>query len=301
MGRPKLTIADILRKKQRSQPITMVTAYDYPSALLVDKAELDIILVGDSLGMVVLGYDSTVPVTMDDMLHHSKAVMRGTKYAFVVADLPFLSYTSGGEAVKNAGRLMKEAGIDAVKLEGGRERVPIIQALIQAGIPVMGHIGLTPQYISQLGGYRVQGKTADAAKELYKDALALQSAGCFGIVFEAVPAPVAQAISQQLRVPSIGIGAGAGCDGQVLVYHDLLGIIGRLKKPRFVKEFADLDRLITSALTQYRNEVLEWQFPAEEHTYPMNEQELNDFLHELDENPYTKVEVKHRKLPHRKA
>ncbi len=281
MNRKKVTILDLQRKKDRKQPITMLTAYDYSGAVLVDKAEIDVILVGDSLGMVMMGYDSTVPVTMAEMLHHCRMVARGTTYAFTIGDMPFLSYQADmAEAVRNAGLLLKEGGMDSVKLEGGREVVLTIEAIIRAGIPVMGHIGLTPQSQSKLGGYRVQGKTAVSAHNLLQDALALEAAGCFSIVLEAVPEPVATAISQRLTIPTIGIGAGAGCDGQVLVYHDLLGLFDK-KLPRFVKQYAHLDQTVTDAFTAFREDVVNGRFPAKEHTYPMPQDELDAFLKEL--------------------
>ena len=277
MNRKKVTILDLQRKKDNGRPITMLTAYDYTGAILVDKAEIDVILVGDSLGMVVLGYDSTVPVTMVEMRHHCRAVARGTQYAFTVGDMPFLSYQADtAEAVRNAGLLFKEGRMDAVKLEGGREMVPTIEAIVRAGMPVMGHIGLTPQSQSKLGGYRVQGKTAVSAHNLLQDALALEAAGCFSIVLEAVPESVAAAISQRLTIPTIGIGAGAGCDGQVLVYHDLLGLFDRLQ-PRFVKEYANLGQTILDAFVAYREDVVNGRFPAAEHTYPMPEEEEAEF------------------------
>jgi len=277
MNRKKINILTLQRKKEKGQPITMLTAYDYTGALLVDQAEIDMILVGDSLGMVMMGLDSTVPVTMDEMLHHCRAAARGAKYAFLVGDMPFLSYqVSPAEAVRNAGRFLKEAGMDSVKLEGGQEMVPAIEAIVRAGIPVMGHLGLTPQSISKLGGYRIQGKTAAAAQQLLDDALALEAAGCYAIVFEAVPAAVAAAISQRLAIPTIGIGAGAGCDGQVLVFHDILGMYDKFL-PRFVKQYAKLGPTIVAAFSQFREEVQARQFPAEEHTYSMDEAELDAF------------------------
>ncbi len=270
MERKKITVLTLQQKKERGEPITMLTAYDYTGAVLVDAAEIDLILVGDSLGMVVMGLDSTVPVTMEEMLHHCRAVARGSQYALLVGDLPFMSYQAEiSEAVRNAGRLMKEGNMDCVKLEGGREMATTIHAIVNAGIPVMGHIGLTPQSQSQLGGYRVQGRTAAAAQKLLEDALALQEAGCFSIVLEAVPAPVAAAISQRLTIPTIGIGAGVGCDGQVLVYHDILGLFDRLQ-PRFVREYANLRQIILEAFTAFREDVVARRFPAEEHTYAMS-------------------------------
>lgn len=227
------------------------------------------ILVGDSLGMVVLGYDSTVPVTMEEMLHHCRAVARGANRAFLVGDMPFMSYQADtAEAVRNAGRLLKEGRMDGVKLEGGREMAATITAIVNAGIPVQGHIGLTPQTISKLGGYRVQGKTAASAAELLDDALALEEAGCFSIVLEAVPAVVADRITARLSIPTIGIGAGSGCDGQVLVFHDILGLYDALQ-PRFVKEYVNLRQAIIEAFRTYDREVKARQFPQDEHTYEM--------------------------------
>lgn len=268
--RKKVTLLTLREKRRRGEPITMVTAYDYPSALAVENAGLDMLLVGDSLGMVVLGYESTVPVTMDEMIHHAKAVRRGASHPFLVGDMPFMSYQAdAAEAVRNAGRFLKEAGMDAIKLEGGREVVPIVQAIVHAGIPVMGHIGLTPQSVSLLGGYRVQGKTAESARALLSDALALQEAGCFSMVLESVPAPVGEWLTRQLDMPTIGIGAGAGCSGQVLVYHDLVGMFDRFT-PKFVKRYARLHELIGEALVAYRDEVAARTFPSEEHTYPID-------------------------------
>jgi 3-methyl-2-oxobutanoate hydroxymethyltransferase len=278
MSRKKVTILEIQKRKQQNTPITMLTVYDFTAALLVDQVDIDIILVGDSLGMVMLGYTGTTQVTMDEMLHHCKAVARGTTSAFLVGDMPFLSYQADvAEAVRNAGRFLKEAGMDCVKVEGGREIADTVRTIVRAGIPVMGHIGLTPQTVSQLGGYRIQGKTAASAQSLLEDALALQEAGCFALVLEAVPAPVASAITERLTIPTIGIGAGVGCDGQVLVYHDMLGLYDRLQ-PRFVKEYGQIGQAITTAVQTYSEEVRSRQFPAEEHTYPMDEAEENAFL-----------------------
>lgn len=288
MNRRKTTILDIQRKKDRNEPISMVTAYDYSSAHLADTAGLDILLVGDSLGMVMLGYENTAPVTMDEMIHHCKAVARGAQYAFLVGDMPFMSYeTEPAEAARNAGRFLKEGRMDAVKLEGGSDMAPAIRAITRAGIAVMGHIGLTPQSQSKLGGFRVQGKTADSALQLVDDALALEAAGCFAIVVEAVPARVAAEITARVSIPTIGIGAGAECDGQVLVYHDMLGLFDRLN-PRFVKQYANLREIIVQALTTYREEVSARHFPAGEHTYPMPEGEEAQFLAELyrEEEPF---------------
>ena len=271
--RKKVTVRTLRAKKRRGEPITMLTAYDYPSALAVDSAGTDIILVGDSLGMVVLGYETTLPVTMEDMLHHCKAVARGAKYALLVGDMPFMSYqVSVEEAVRNAGRFLQEAHMDAVKLEGGRERVETIRAIVRAGIPVMGHIGLTPQSVHQLGGFRAQGKTAAAAKRLIEDALILQDAGVFSLVLESVPGRLAALVSEKLEIPTIGIGAGVGCDGQVLVFHDLLGLFDRFT-PRFVKQYAHLHAAIAEALTAYNDDVRNRRFPAAEHTVEMKDEE----------------------------
>jgi 3-methyl-2-oxobutanoate hydroxymethyltransferase len=261
----------------------MLTAYDYVGGMLVDQAEIDIILVGDSLGMVMLGLESTVPVTMEEMLHHCRAVARGAQRAFLVGDMPFMSYQAEvAEALRNAGRFLKEGRMDAVKLEGGQEVASTVKAITDAGIPVMGHIGLTPQSVSRLGGYRVQGRRADDARRLLEDALALEAAGAFSLVLEAVPAPVAEVISRRLRIPTVGIGAGPGCDGQVLVYHDLLGLFERFT-PKFVKQYARLSETIRAALVAFRNEVTEGQFPAAEHCYEMEERELAAFLQAIGE------------------
>lgn len=283
MARKKVTVLDIQKRKEQGVPLTMLTAYDYSGGVLVDQAEIDIILVGDSLAMVMLGHENTVAVTMDEMLHHCRAVARGAKHPFLVGDMPFMSYQVDlAETVRNAGRFLKEAGMDAVKLEGGQDAAAAVEVIVRAGIPVMGHIGLTPQTISQLGGFKAQGKTAVAAKRLLDDALILEEAGCFAIVLEAVPAPVAAIISERLRIPTIGIGAGAGCDGQVLVYHDLLGLFDRFT-PKFVKQYARVNEVIVSALTTYRDDVLNGRFPADEHTYPMPEAEVAAFRQMLEE------------------
>jgi len=270
-------------KKQRGEPITMLTAYDYPTALAIDQAEIDSILVGDSLGMVVLGYENTLPVTMEDMLHHCRAVARGAHYALLIGDMPFMSYQADvPDAVRNAGRFLQEAGMDAVKLEGGRERVDAIRAIVGAGIPVMGHLGLTPQSVNQFGGFRAQGQTAMAAKTLLEDALLLQEAGCFSMVLESVPNALAQLLSQRLEIPTIGIGAGIGCDGQVLVTHDLLGLFERFT-PRFVKRYANLHEEMSKAFSAYKNDVVTKSFPAEEHTFTMKDDQWDALLDELGE------------------
>ena len=271
MSRKKTSILALQEKKTRRDPITMVTAYDYPSALAADRAGIDSILVGDSLGMVVLGYDSTVSVTMDEMLHHCRAVRRGAQYAYLIGDMPFMSYQADrAEAVRNAGRFLKEAGMDAVKLEGGKAMAETVRAISDAGITVIGHIGLTPQSSAKLGGYRVQGRTAVDAQRLMEDAEALQEAGAAMIVLEMVPDRVAEAISLRLRIPTIGIGAGGGCDGQVLVLHDLLGLFDRFT-PRFAKRYAELFAEMERALVVYREDVAAHCFPASEHVFSMDE------------------------------
>jgi 3-methyl-2-oxobutanoate hydroxymethyltransferase len=263
----RVTVVDLKKKKESKEPIVMITAYDYPSAQMVDEAGVDIILVGDSLGMVVLGYENTLPVTMEDMLRHTAAVVRGSKRAIVVGDMPFMSYQlSPEQALDNAGRFIKEAGAHAVKLEGGEEVLEAIKKITDAGIPVMGHIGLTPQSIHRIGGYRVQGRDEETALKLKKDAKLLEEAGCFSIVLEAVPTQLAKEITESLSIPTIGIGAGPYCDGQVLVYHDVLGIFQEFK-PKFVKRYANLRDQIVDAVKQYVSEVKEGIFPDEEHSY----------------------------------
>ncbi len=280
-SRKKITTRSFHLKKQHKQPISMLTAYDYPTALAADKAGIDSILVGDSLGMVVLGYENTLPVTMADMLHHCRAVARGAKAPLLVGDMPFMSYQSSVEkAVENAGRFLQEAGMDAIKLEGGRERTETIKAIIEAGIPVMGHLGLTPQSVHAFGGFRAQGKTATAAKRLIEDAHILQQAGVFSIVLEAVPAQLAQLISEQLDIPTIGIGAGVGCDGQVLVTHDLIGQFDRFV-PSFVRQYAQIHAVVLKAMQSYHQEVLGRTFPSEEHSICMDEDEWSALLEDL--------------------
>lgn len=284
MSRNKVTILSLQEKKQAGEPITMLTAYDYPTGLLVDRAGIDIILVGDSLAMVVLGMENTVSVTVDEMLHHCKAVARGAKNPLLVGDLPFMSYqVDPREAVRNAGRFLKEGGMDVVKLEGGCEVARTVKAIVDAGIPVMGHIGLTPQTISKLGGYRVQGKDVASAKALIDDAHALEEAGAFSLILEAIPSPLAELISEGLRIPTIGIGAGPHCDGQVLVTHDLIGLFDRFV-PKFVKQYADTFSSIVEALEQYRDDVLEGAFPAAEHGYGMSEEALETLIAELGQD-----------------
>lgn len=276
--RNKVTVVEFQQKKRRADPITMLTAYDYPTALAVDAAGIDSILVGDSLGMVVLGYENTLPVSMDEMIHHCKAVKRGVQYAFLIGDMPFMSYQiSTQEAVRNAGRFLQEGGMEAVKLEGGRERSEAVRAIVGAGIPVMGHLGLTPQSIAQLGGFRRQGRTSIAAQRLYEDALILQDAGCFSLVLESVPGRLAEFLSNHLDIPTIGIGAGPGCDGQVLVLHDVLGMFDRFT-PSFAKRFTELQRMMKAALEQYNAEVQQKSFPGAEHTFDLPVDEWESFL-----------------------
>lgn len=264
----KLTAPDIRAMKAEAQKIVMVTAYDYPTARAVEEAGLEAILVGDSLGMVVLGYDSTVPVTMADMLHHTKAARRGAPGAFLVADLPFLSFTSPEQAIANAGRLLKEAGADAVKLEGGTEVAPIAEAVVRAGIPVLGHVGLTPQTASSLGGFKLQGKDEETGRRALEGALAMEAAGCWGVVLELVPAPLADLITKRISIPTIGIGAGPGTDGQVLVFHDLVGLFAGYT-PKFVKRYAEAGELIRRAVEAYAAEVRAGSYPDATHSFRM--------------------------------
>ena len=280
-ARKKVTTLAFRQKKERGEPITMLTAYDYPTALAMDQAGIDSILVGDSLAMVVLGYENTLPVTMEEMLHHARAVARGARSALLIGDMPFMSYqVSAEEALRNAGRFLKEAGMDAVKLEGGRERADAVRLITGAGIPVMGHIGLTPQSVHQLGGFRVQGKTARAARKLVEDAELLEEAGCFSLVLESVPAQLARLISGRISIPTIGIGAGAGCDGQVLVTHDLLGLFDRFT-PKFVRQYADFHSEMQRAFGEYISDVTARTFPAAEHSVEMADEEWDALLKDL--------------------
>jgi 3-methyl-2-oxobutanoate hydroxymethyltransferase len=280
--RKKVTTQTLRAMKRAGQVISVLTAYDYPTALAMDQAGIEVILVGDSLGMVVLGYANTLPVTMEDMLHHCKAVARGAQYALLVGDMPFMSYqVSIEEAVRNAGRFLQEAGMDAVKLEGGSERLNAIRAIISSGIPVMGHLGLTPQSVHKLGGFRPQGRDATAAQHLFEDAILLQEAGCFSLVLESVPARLARYISEHLEIPTIGIGAGGSCDGQVLVTHDLLGLFERFT-PKFVKKYANLYQEMSEAFTAYKSEVEEHIFPAVEHSVDMPDSEWERFLERVN-------------------
>ncbi|HIJ58674.1 MAG TPA: 3-methyl-2-oxobutanoate hydroxymethyltransferase [Deltaproteobacteria bacterium] len=273
MARQKITISYLQKKMDEGKKITMMTAYDYPTASLVDQAEMDTILVGDSLGMVVLGYESTVPVTMEEMLHHCKAVCRGAKQSFVIGDMPFMSYqVSVEKAVENAGRFIKEAGCEGVKLEGGSEMAHVVKAIVDAGIPVCAHIGLTPQTATKLSGFKVQGKDAESAKELVNSAKDLEEAGAFMIVLECIPDQVASRITNELNIATIGIGAGKYCDGQVLVYHDLVGLFERFT-PKMVKQYVNLAPQIREALIQYREEVEKGIFPGPEHSFTMKVEE----------------------------
>lgn len=275
----RISIIDLKAMKRRGEKIAMITAYDYPSARLVEEAGVPLILVGDSLGMVVLGYDSTIPVTMDEMLHHVKAVVRGTSHAHVVADMPFMSYqVSPQEALHNAGRLLKEGGAQSVKLEGGVRVAGTVRMMVEAGIPVMGHLGLTPQSVNQLGGYKVQGKTPAAAVKLLNDAAVLQEAGAYAIVLETVPVQVARAITQKLTVPTIGIGAGSECDGQVQVFHDLLGLFTDFV-PKHARRYADAGHTIIDAVRDYAADVREGRFPADKESFFTSESVFSEAAH----------------------
>jgi 3-methyl-2-oxobutanoate hydroxymethyltransferase len=262
----KPTVLELKRKK--GARLVMLTAYDYPTAKIASDAGVDLLLVGDSLGMVVLGYDSTVPVTMEDMLHHTKAARRGAPGAFLVADMPFLSFTSAEQAIANAGRLLKEAGADAVKLEGGTEVAPIAEAVVRAGIPVLGHVGLTPQTASSLGGFKLQGKDEETGRRALEGAVAMEAAGCWGVVLELVPAPLADLITKRISIPTIGIGAGPGTDGQVLVFHDLVGLFAGYT-PKFVKRYAEAGELIRRAVEAYAAEVRAGTYPDATHSFRM--------------------------------
>jgi len=280
----KITTHTFRVKKQRGERLTMLTAYDYLTARAVDMAGIDSILVGDSLGMVILGYENTLPVTMEDMIHHCRAVSRGASRPLLIGDMPFMSYQVNVEdAVRNAGRFLQEAGMDAVKLEGGRERLEAVRAIVGSGIPVLGHLGLTPQSVHQLGGFKAQGTTAQAAELLLEDALMLEEGGCFGLVLESVPDKVAAFLSKRLKIPTIGIGAGSGCDGQVLVTHDLLGLFDKFT-PKFVKQYAVLHQEIYRALQDFQNDVVKGEFPTEEHSFPIADDEWKLFLDRVGES-----------------
>lgn len=270
----KNTVKTFKDAKKQGKKLTMLTAYDYSTAKLFDEAGVDSMLVGDSLGMTMLGYDSTLPVTMEDMIHHTKAVVRGAKNALVVGDMPYMSYhLSVQQAVENAGRFIKEAGAQAVKLEGGAAFCPEIEAMTRASIPVVGHLGLTPQSINAFGGFKVQGKSEEAARKIIEDAQALEAAGAFAIVLECVPAKLAEIITAKVAVPTIGIGAGAGCDGQVLVYQDMLGMYDNFT-PKFVRKFAEVGAMIKQGVQEYCAAVQDSSFPATEHTFKIDEEVL---------------------------
>ncbi len=283
MQRKKLTVPDIVAMKAAGDKISVLTAYDVSFARLIDASEIEVVLVGDSLGMVVLGYNSTVPVTMDEMLHHSKAVSRGVERALLVGDMPFMSYQTGEyDAVVNGGRFLKEAGCDAVKLEGGVEICPVVRALVRAGIPVMGHIGLTPQTAGQLGGYKVQGQDVASARRLLDDAHALEAAGAFAVVLECVPSQLAEVITREIGIPIIGIGAGVHCDGQVLVTNDLIGMFEKFV-PSFVKAYVNLAPQIREAIKAYRDEVKGGVYPDDAHSFGMKV-EVAEMLGKKSEN-----------------
>ena len=285
MERDKVTVRHVTKRTGNAPRLAMITAYDFYSARFADRAGVDLILVGDSLGSFMLGYPGTVPVTMEEMIHHCRAVTRAAPAAFVVGDLPFGSYqTCTRDAVANAVRLVKEGGCEAVKLEGGAERTEAIAAIVAAGIPVMGHVGLGPQSAHRYGGYRVQGRTADAAGRVLRDGIAVAEAGCFAIVIEAVPRRVAEEVTRRVPVATIGIGAGPGCDGQVLIYHEVIGMhTGRA--PRYVKQYAAVGERISAAVARYCREVRGGQFPAREHSYLMEQSELERFRARAGEPP----------------
>lgn len=271
---PRVTTSTLIKMKQAGKKITALTAYDFPFAGFLDKAGIDIVLVGDSLGMVVMGLDGTVAVTMEHMIHHIKAVVRGCKGPLIVGDMPFMSYNiSVEEAIRNAGRLMKEGGCDVVKLEGGVDFAPTVRAIVKAGIPVQGHIGLTPQTASALGGFKMQGKDAAAARRIIEDAKALEEAGAFSMILEAVPAPLGKLVAESVSVPVIGIGAGVDVDGQVLVTHDMVGLFDKFI-PKFVKQYTQIRPIILEALSAYKKEVQDASFPAPEHSFKMPEETL---------------------------
>ena len=274
----KLLVSDLWDMKRQGKKITMITAYSYPQGLIVDEAGIDIILVGDSLGMVELGYRDTVPVTMEEMLMHTKAVMRGVKRAHVVSDMPFMSYNiSIEQGVTNAGILYKDGLADSVKLEGGQDMAAVVRAIVKAGIPVFGHIGLTPQTAAMLGGFKVQGKSVDQAKRVVDDALALEDAGAFALILEAIPRQLAAIITQKVKIPTVGIGGGLDCDGQVLVLHDMVGLFRRFT-PKFVKVYADVYSIQLEAVKKYIGDVQASKFPAEEHTFTMKEDVVAELL-----------------------
>ena len=274
MGNTKVSVLDVKQAKEQGRKLTMLTAYDYPLGLMAAESGVDIVLVGDSLGMVVMGLNGTVEVTMEDMIHHIKAVVRGCDGPLIVGDMPFMSYnTSIRDAIINAGRLMKEGGCDVVKLEGGVDFAPTIQSIVKAGIPVQGHIGLTPQTASALGGFKMQGKDAAAAKQIIDDARALEDAGVFSMILEAVPAPLGKLVAEAVSVPVIGIGAGPDVDGQVLVFHDVVGLFDRFV-PKFVKQYTNVRKIIIEALKEYNLDVVAGTFPGPEHSFKMPDEAL---------------------------
>jgi 3-methyl-2-oxobutanoate hydroxymethyltransferase len=274
----KVTVPDILKKKARGEPLTCLTAYDYPTARIVDAAGVDMVLVGDSLAMVVLGYENTLPVTMEEMLHHTRAVHRGAQRALLIADMPFGSYQGDlNEGLANAVRFIKEAGAEAVKLEGGQKRLDLILKLVENDIPVMGHIGLTPQSIHALGGFRLQGKTLQAAEQLLGDAHAVEAAGAFSLVLESIPAEVAERITREVKIPTIGIGAGPHCDGQVLVWHDLVGLSFGVQ-PKFARRYADMRGMLERAVGDFVRDVASGGFPAEAETWRLPAEVAEQFL-----------------------
>jgi len=278
----KILISDLQKMKEEGRKITMITAYSYPQALIVDEAGIDIILVGDSLGMVELGYRDTVPVTMDEMLHHTKSVMRGVKRAHVVGDMPFMSYNiSVEQAVTNAGILYKDGGADSIKLEGGQEMADKVQAIHKAGIPVFGHIGLTPQTAALLGGFKVQGKSIDNAKKMIDDAVSLEEAGAFALILEAIPKQLSKIITEKVSIPTIGIGGGVHCDGQVLVLHDMLGLFKRFT-PKFVKVYADLYGMQVNAVKEYISDIQSATFPSDDQSFTMKAELVDSLKKELE-------------------
>ena len=283
MSDKKVTVLDVQKAKEEGRKLVMCTAYDYPFGLMADEAGMDIVLVGDSLGMVVLGMEGTIEVTMEQMIHHIKAVVRGCKRPLVIGDMPFMSYNiSIQDAIRNAGRLMKEGVCDAIKLEGGIDFAPTVEAIVKAGIPVQGHIGLTPQTAGALGGFKMQGRDAMAAKRIIDDARALEHAGVFSIILEAVPGPLGKLVTEAVNVPIIGIGAGPDVDGQVLVTHDLVGLFDKFI-PKFVKQYTQIRPIILEALQRYKNDVQEVTFPGPEHSFKMSDDaltQLKKLLHE---------------------
>ena len=283
MSNKKVSVLDVKQAKEEGRKLVMMTAYDYPFGLMADEAEVDIVLVGDSLGMVVMGLEGTVEVSMEHMIHHIKAVMRGCKGPLVVGDMPFMSYnTSIREAIINAGRLLKEGGCESVKLEGGVDFAPTVEAIVKAGIPVQGHIGLTPQTASALGGFKMQGRDAAAAKQIIDDARALEDAGVFSMILETVPAPLGKLVAEAVKVPVIGIGAGADVDGQVLVTHDMIGLFDKFV-PKFVKQYTNIRKIILEALSEYKDEVVGVKFPATEHSFKMPDEALEQLKKLIEE------------------